>query len=437
MTTNHETALIGLLIKQPALMDSCQLLFNFANPFSDAKLNKIFGHIQQLCDMSNRIDRRELMKLGGAQGIPADFYGDIAQNAGFEINMGQYVQDVYNGHVKQLLSTMGNKIINCVNDDLNDASEYLRICRETIEGIEKASEITTGMTIEEAVEKVKEKTKRLQEGDKNHYMPTGIRGIDKVIIGFQTKQTSLIASRPSVGKTAKALTIMSNMTFDYNVACGLITVEMEEDSCLERMAQTRSNISIREFLNKDMAEDRKASFYHHLNSFKNNPLIQVQRTTKRGINNIRHMMRNMKNKNPDLKVIFIDYIQKLQGSDTRQDMRLQIKEISGVLTDAASDLDVHVCMMAQLSRGADDSPPQISHLQESSALEQDAWIVMLLHRDLAGQRNADSQEKKNLDADVMIAKNRDGPTSVVQLKYNAITTKYFDGYTDYSQNEDM
>jgi replicative DNA helicase len=386
--------------------------------------------------MSNKIDRRELMKLGGAQGIPADFYGDIAQNAGFEVNMGKYVQDVYNSHVKQLLSTMGNKIINCVNDDLNGASEYLRICRETIEGIEKASEITSGITIEEAVEKVKEKTHRLQEGDNKHYMPSGIRGIDKVIVGFQKKQTSLIAARTSVGKTASALTMMSNMTLN-NIACGFISVEMSEDSCLERLTQVRSSVEIREFTDHTMSEERKKVFYHHLDTFKDNPLIQIQRTTKRGVNNIRHMMRNMKNKNPDLAIIFLDYIQKVQGSDPRQDMRIQQKEVSGVFTDAASDLDIHISMMAQLSRAADDSAPELKHLKESSNLEEDCWIAMLLNRDLSAQRSADNQEKKSLDCQVSIAKNRDGPTGLVDLKYNALTTKFYDGYTDYSQNNDI
>ena len=436
MNNNHETALIGLLIKQPSLIDSCQLILNFANPFSDHRLNKIFGHIQQICDMKGQIDLRELMSLGKESGIDIDFYGELSKSAGFEIQLNEYVKNVYEGTVKALLVTLAHKLVNCDKDDLNGSEVYLRICRETIEGIEKGSCVSTDMTMVEAVEKVKEKTIRLQEGDNNHYMPTGIHGIDKVIVGFQTKQTSLIAARTSVGKTASALTMMSNMTLDYNIACGFISVEMSEDSCLERLTQVRSGISIREFTEKSMEGDRKKVFYHHLESFKDNPLVQIQRTTNRGINNIRHMMRNMKNNNPELKMIFVDYVQKLQGSDPRQDMRIQVKEISGVLTDCASDLDIHVCCMAQLLRAADEAP-KISHLKESSSLEEDAWIVMLLHRDLEEQRRADDQEKKYLDAKIMIAKNRDGPTGIVDLKYNAVTTKFFDGYTDYSENSEF
>ena len=435
MTTNHEVSLIGLLIKQPALMDSCQLLFNFPNPFSDAKLNKIFGHIQQLCDMSNRIDRRELMKLGGAQGIPADFYGEIAQNAGFEINMGQYVQDVYNGHVKQLLSTMGNKIINCVEDDLTDASEYLRICRETIEGIEKSSCVSTGVTIEDAIKEVKEKTEMLAAGDDKHYIKTGILAIDRLIVGLTTKTMSLFSARPSIGKTAGAITMMSNM-MSNGIACGFISVEMSEAELIERLAQVRSSVSVYEFNHQNMGQNRKQSFYQHLEGFGDCPLIQIQRTTNRKIGNIRSIARNMKNNNPELKVIYIDYIQKVMGSDARQDKRIQVDEVSASFTDMATDLDVHVCALAQLSRAGEEAP-RMSHLKESGSLEQDSSYIFLLHRDLEAQRNAGPDELKCLDSQIMIAKNRGGRTGMADVAYNAITTKFYDNSGDYSQNEDM
>jgi replicative DNA helicase len=429
MTTNHETALIGLLIKQPALMDSCQLLFNFPNPFSDAKLNKIFGHIQQLCDMSNRIDRRELMKLGGAQGIPADFYGEIAQNAGFEINMGQYVQDVYNGHVKQLLSTMGNKIINCVNDDLNDASEYLRICRETIEGIEKASAVSSGVTMSEAVDEVIEKTEMLQTGDSKYYMPTGILAIDRLIIGLTTKTMSLLAARPSVGKSAGAVTIASNMTKN-DIACGIISVEMTEPEILERFTQVRSDVSIYEFTNQNMSLPRKQVFFEQLKVFRDCPLLQIESTINRGISNIRHIARNMKNKNPDLKVIFIDYIQKIQGPDKSQSLRIQVGEVAKTLTDMSKEMDVHICCMAQLNRDGDDIP-KLSHLKESGDLEQECHYAFLMHRDLDAQKKASTEELKCLDSQIMVAKNRGGRTGVADMAYNAITTKFYDSTFDH------
>ena len=429
MTTNHETALIGLLIKQPALMDSCQLLFNLKNPFSDGKLNKIFGHIQELCDMSGNIDRRELMKLGIKEGIPADAYGDILSNAGFEINLSSYVQSIYEAHTKQLLNTLGHKLVNCINDDLTSVSEYLTICRETIEGIDKAASITTGVTIEEAIQEVKKKTEMLAAGNDHHYIKTGILAIDRLIHGVTTKTMSILAARPSQGKTALGITAMSNQ-MAAGVASGFISVEMSEAELIERLAQVRSDVSVFEFTHQNMGQGRKDKFYNSLDNFGGCPLIQIQRTTNRKIGNIRNMARNMKNSNPDLKIIYIDYVQKILGSDPRAMKTAQMEEISGALTDIATDMDVHICCLAQLNRGGEETP-SMSHIKDSSCLEQDASYIFLLKRSLEEQRTAQGPELKALDAAILIEKNRGGRTGVANLAFNAITTKFYDATFDH------
>jgi len=424
MQTNHEISLIGLLINKPQLIDSCQLLFNFANPFSDSRLNKIFGHIQELCDINGNIERKELLKLGASSGIDLALYGDLSKNAGFEIQLGEYVTEVYERHTKGLLSAMAHKLINCDKDDLNSISEYLRVCRETIEGIEKASSITTGVTIEEAIQEVKEKTEKLQKGDDQHYIKFGVLAIDRLIHGVTTKTMSILAARPSQGKTAIAVTAMSNM-MQNGVPCGFISVEMSEAELIERLVQVRSDVSIFEFTHQNMGQSRKDKFYKDLEGFGGCPLIQIQRTTNRKISNIRNMARTMKNKNPELKVIFIDYVQKILGSDPRAIKTAQMEEISGALTDIATDMDVHVCCLAQINRSGEETP-SMSHIKDSGVLEQDASYIFLLKRDLEEQRNAQGDELKTLDAAVLIEKNRGGRTGVANLAFNAITTKFYD-----------
>lgn len=432
MQTNHEISLIGLLIKQPNLIDSCQLLFNFANPFSNPSLNKIFGHIQQLCDINGKVDRRELLKLGKAEGVDLDLYGELSKNAGFEIQLADYVNNVYERHTKGLLSNMAHRLVNCDKDDLNSVSEYLRICRETIEGIEKASSLTTGVTIADAIQEVKTKTEMLQKGDDKHYIKFGVLAIDRLIIGVTTKTMSILAARPSIGKTACGITAMSNMMAN-NIACGFISVEMSEAELIERLAQVRSDVSVYEF-NNGISQRDSQEFYRHLDGFGDCPLIQIQRTTNRRIGNIRNIARTMKNKNPELKVIFIDYIQKVMGSDSRQDMRTQVGEVSATLTDMATDLDVHVCALAQLSRAGEDVP-KMSHLKESGRLEEDASYVFLIHRDLEEQRNSSGDELKELDTGILVAKNRGGRTGIANVKFNAITTRFYDGTFEHEQGE--
>jgi len=216
------------------------------------------------------------------------------------------------------------------------------------------------------------------------------------------------------------------------VACGFISVEMSEAELIERLAQVRSEVSVYEFNHQNMVKGRKDSFYQHLEGFGDCPLIQIQRTTNRKIGNIRSMARNMKNKNPELKVIFLDYVQKVIGSDSRQDKRIQVGEVSATLTDMASDMDVHVAELAQLNRDGDDVP-NMKHLKESSDLEQDASYIFLIHRDLEQQRKAEGDELKSLSSQIMIAKNRGGRTGMADVAYNAITTKFYDATFEHSE----
>lgn len=426
MDSNYEMQLIGLLINKPKLLDSCQLLFGFNAPFRDPRLNQIFIHIQQIYDF-NGIDKRELMKLGVEKNIALEFYSTIIAASGFEISISDYVQDVYNDAVKRQLEGLGQTLINCTKDDLTGATEYLRLCRATIDSIEKASCIKSGVSITEAIKEVKGKAEMLSKGDNNHYMKTGLLAVDKVIMGLTVKTMSIFAARPSVGKTAGAITIMSNMA-KQGIATGFLSVEMSEAEIVERLAQVRSDVSIYQFANQGMQESDKQKFFNHLDSFDQNPLVQIERTTNRSINNIRSMAITMKNNNPDLKVIFIDYIQKLKGPDTRQDMRQQISEVSAIITDMATDLDIHIMALAQINREGDDLP-KVKNLKETGNLEQDAHYIFLLHRDLTEQHGGNYDN----DAVLGIAKNRGGRTGVANLKYNATTTRFYDNAHDYAE----
>jgi len=423
MDEDNEIALIGLLMKKPYLLDHCQLLINFENPFYNHSLNSIFGNIQTLFNATGKVDTRELMKLGLDSSVNKDIYMTLIKNSGFDVEIHKYVQAVYNSHIKQQLSNLGQSIINCPQDDLNDAADYLKRVRDVLEGIEKRNNVTSGVTIDEAVQEVSEKAEALQMGKTGNYLKTGIFSIDRLIVGLETKKMSVFGARPSIGKTAFGLTIMSNMTAQQ-ISCGFISVEMSEAECVERIAQVRSGVSIYDFGN-NLHEDKQKQFYSSLNDLSNCEYTQINRTTNRKIGNIRGIIRKMKNNDPRLKIVFIDYIQKLQGDDPRQDMKTQVASISGILTDIATDLDLHICVMAQLNRDGDDAP-RLKHLKESGRIEEDAHYCFLIHRDLTAQHSGEY----DMDAHIGIAKNRSGKTGNVQIRYDARTTRFYDDATE-------
>jgi len=418
---NTPYALLGLLIKKPDLINDCQLINNFDDPFNEQYLNFIYQDIKNLYYTTGKVNRRELMKLGTEKNLNLDFYSQIIKQTGFEVSLNEYVSDVHEGLVKRKLQILSHELANCSADEINSSEDYLKIARRCLEDIEKNSSITTGVTLPQAVKQVMDKAIKLTEGNQDDYIKTGILSIDRLIYGLTTKTMSIVGARPSVGKSALGLTLMSNLTAS-SISCGFISVEMSESECVERIIQMRSGISIYDFANK---RGDIARFKYEADELKNSKTMQITRTTDRKIGNIRSIIRNMKNNNPNLKVLFIDYLQKIQGS-SKLDRRSQVDEVSATLTDMATDLDIHICALAQLNRDGDEFP-KMKNLKESGGLEQDAHYVILIHRDLNEQHGGDLDQ----DCAIFIAKNRGGQTGVVNVKYNATTTRFYDNSHNY------
>jgi replicative DNA helicase len=424
METSPEIQLLGLIIKQPDLLDQCQLISNFESPFSIQSYNLIFQHCKQLYGNTGKVDKRELMKLGKENNISLDMYSNIAQFAGFAENLSEYVQQVYDYHIKSVLASMGMNIANGMQDELNGAEPYLQHVRQTLEYIEKNSVVTQGVTLPEAVKRVLTKAVRLNEGDTTDYIETGILALDRIIFGLTKKTMSVIGARPSVGKSALGLTMMSNMAaMGHQV--GFISVEMSEEECVERIMQMRSGISMERFKDNNVTHADFTRFTSAGDQIAKSKNMMIVRTTERTLNNIRAIIRRMKNAMPDLSVVFIDYLQKLTNPGTGYDKRTEVGSISNAMPDLANDLDIHVCCLAQINRAGDDIP-KVKDLKETGDIEQDAHYIFLIHRDLTAQ----FQGTYDNDANVFIGKNRGGRTGVASIKYNAQTTRFYDGEHD-------
>jgi len=416
---NTEHLLLGLIIKQPDLLDDCQLIANLENPFVIDGHNLIFEDIKHLYSMTGNIDRRELMRLGSEKNIPLERYTHIISNSGFREQLSDYVNEIYEGAVKRKLQVLGHQIINCTDDAVNGSENYVKIARDTVDAIENSSTIHSAMTLPEAVKEVISKAIRLNEGDTQDYLKTGILSIDRLIHGLTRKTMSIIGARPSVGKSALGLTLLSNMA-QYGITAGFISVEMSEPECVERIIQMRSGVSMDEFAQGKMNHGQFKAFNDTAQSLNNDDKIHIVRTTSRSIGNIRSIIRKLKNKNPELQIVFIDYLQKIQG-DKREDKRGQVTEVSAILTDIANDLNIHVCALAQLNRDG-DAAPSMKHLKESGSIEQDAHYIFLIHRDLGEQFSGNYDQ----DCNIFICKNRGGRTGNAQIKYNAKTTRFYD-----------
>jgi len=425
MDEDLEIKLIGLLIKQPDLLSECQKITNFENPFTRKVLSVMFDNIKKQYEVSGTINKRELLKHIHANNFDISKVSEVSKAAGFTESIHEYVSYVHENIIKRELQSMGNKIINCSEDLVNGAEDYLKIAKNTIDSIDKNSAVTTGVTIPEGVKQVLEKAIALNSNDGQAFIKTGIPEIDKIIFGFQTSTTSVIAARPAIGKTALALTILRNMT-NNGVTGAFLSLEMGVSACCERLIQVESDVSTKVFANNP-TQAQFDSYQEAANKLSNQGNIYIERTTDRNIGNIRSILRRLKNRDPELKIVFIDYIQKIRG-DNSQAKCQEIGDVAEILTDIATDLDIHICALAQVNREGTDLP-KVRNIKDSGTIEQEAHIIMLIHRDIKEQYAGDDI----VDACVYVAKNRDGAIAAANIHYKCSTTKYFSNNYNYEE----
>lgn len=255
---------------------------------------------------------------------------------------------------------------------------------------------------------------------------TGIRDIDKVTNGLQRSDLILLAARPSMGKTALALNIAANAAREKKVVA-LFSLEMSKTQLGNRLLSTCSGINS-QYLNTGVfSDDDMRSLLHALDEL--SPLkLFIDDTAGISLLELRSKARRLKHEH-GLDLVVIDYLQLMQGGRVRlteQNRQQEISEISRNLKALARELDVPILALSQLSRQVEmraDKKPQLSDLRESGSLEQDADIVMFLYRD--EYYNRDDAENKNI-AELIFAKNRNGPTTSVHLQFHKETMRFGD-----------
>ncbi|MBQ3789990.1 MAG: replicative DNA helicase [Lachnospiraceae bacterium] len=252
---------------------------------------------------------------------------------------------------------------------------------------------------------------------------TGFQDLDYYTAGFQNSDLILIAARPSMGKTALALNIMQNMILKNEQSVVFFSFEMSRIQLVNRMLAMHSRVDSSHIRTGDLSENDWASIVESADVLGRTRLI-IDEGVGLTVGEMRSRCRRYKAEN-DIKAIFIDYLQLMSGSGKRaSDSRQQeISEISRSLKSLARELNVPVIALSQLSRAVEQRPdkrPMLSDLRESGAIEQDADVVMFIYREEYYKKDT---ERKNI-ADIIIAKQRNGPVGTIELVWMPQYTKF-------------
>ncbi|MBA1334698.1 MAG: Replicative DNA helicase (DnaB) [Firmicutes bacterium] len=252
---------------------------------------------------------------------------------------------------------------------------------------------------------------------------TGFTDIDNKTSGMQKSDLLLVAARPSMGKTAFALNIAHNAALKSGVPVAIFSLEMSKEQLVNRMICAEANIDSHKLRTGNLEEDDWPKLALSVNKL-SKANIYIDDTPGITVPEMRSKCRRLKLER-GLELVVVDYLQLMQGSGRAESRQQEISDISRSLKALAREMDCPVLALSQLSRAPEmrsEHRPMLSDLRESGAIEQDADVVMFLYRD---EYYHPDTEKKSI-AEVIIAKQRNGPTGTVELVWMDKYTKFAD-----------
>jgi len=324
-------------------------------------------------------------------------------------------------------------------------SKLFKIATESEDGDFKEIDKITALTLD-YIKEQREKESFLTGLD------TGFDDLNRITSGFGNGDLIIVAARPAMGKTSFALNIANNvLKQDKGVA--IFSLEMPAEQLVLRMLSANVSIPLQNIRTGDLNDEQLSILSESLDFFSTRKLF-IDDNSIQNIHSVRAKLRKLKSLNPDLSLVIIDYLQLMVGDN--RERHIAIAEISRGLKMLARELKIPIIALSQLNRGVEARPdkrPLMSDLRESGAIEQDADIIMFVYRDdvyklreakqkikEAQQKGTDIKDKVEIkekpieEAEIIIGKQRNGPTGTVLLQFNKQFTRFENriAYNDFS-----
>jgi replicative DNA helicase len=371
--------------------------------------------------VADKLDERgELDEVGGKERIH-----EIATLVPATSNAGHYARIVREMATLRGLTVVGEQIQRMgwerpgETPELVDRAEQMvfELAQHRIRGsFERVDEL-----VRQSFEQI---TKMYESGGEMTGTPTGFRDIDHLTSGLQPGNLIVVAGRPSMGKSAFALGMASNLGLQQSVPVAVFTLEMSKLEVAQRLMCAEARVELQRLRTGRLTNDDWPRLVKACDSLTKAP-IYVDDTRLTTMLEIRAKARRLKAREPNLGLIVIDYLQLMSSGSNAENRVQEVSQISRSLKVIAGDLEVPVVALSQLSRAVEsrtDKRPLLSDLRESGSIEQDADLVMFLYRD---EYYNEQSEDQGL-AEVILAKHRNGPIGTEKLAFLKRFAKFAD-----------
>ncbi|HWY91731.1 MAG TPA: replicative DNA helicase [Chthoniobacterales bacterium] len=426
--------LCSLLLSPREVADICVLSLN-PDAFYIPAHRTIYSLVLEFGDKSKPIDfvslkqalkdRNQLEEIGGPEYLSALYsFVPTAANADY------YVEIVREKYILRRLIIACNKLSNQCYDSQEDIEPLLDDAEKEIFAITgdhvKTEIVATKDLIMAAIEQIE---KLYENRGSVTGIPTGFVELDRMTSGLHPAEMVVIAARPSMGKTALAMNIAEHVAMNVGKPVAVFSLEMSSQQLVQRLLCSRAKVDLQRVRNGFLSERDFPSLTAAAAKLAAAKMF-IDDTPGLSIMELRAKARRMKSQY-DVRLIVIDYLQLLRSTSRRaQDNRqLEISEISGGIKALAKELDLPIIVVAQLNRQPDTRAkeggrPRLSDLRESGSIEQDADVVGLLVRPEYYETDDDAKQEKAGEAELIVAKQRNGPTGDVPLIFLKEYTRF-------------
>src|SRR6187455_261874 len=389
---------------------------------------RIFDKMVALNERHDAIDfitlKEELGKSGQLDEVGGPAYiASLADGVPRATNLEYYAKIVKEKATLRNLIYAANKIVADAYGAEQESDLILDEAESAIFGVAddrlKAGFVEMRDLVKENFPKIEQlfEQKRLITG-----VPTGFADLDTMTRGLQPGDLVIVAARPSMGKTSLVLNMCQHVATHGGIA-GFFSLEMSKESLFMRMLASEAKIDMYRLMSGQIGQKEYGQITHAMETLSEAKLF-VDDTAGIGALEMRAKARRLKAEH-GLSVLAIDYIQLMTGRGRFENRTLELASISRSLKGLAKELSVPIVVLSQLSRAPEsrsDHRPQLSDLRESGALEQDADVVILIYRDDAYNRDPNSPDAGT--AELILAKQRNGPTGIVRLAFLREQTRF-------------
>ncbi|MEE0510505.1 MAG: replicative DNA helicase [Peptococcaceae bacterium] len=377
------------------------------------------GQSVDLVTMTNKLRKENLLEKAGG----VFYLGQIAAAPSSIYNVQQYAKIVQEKSTMRQLIKISDRIRNRCYEDAEPVESILDDAERLVLDISKQRQRNDVTRVDEIVstnlEQIEEASKQV---DEITGIPSGFIDLDHMTNGWQRSDLIILAARPAMGKTALCLNMAANTAVDYHYPVAVFSLEMSKEQLVMRMLAAAARIDQKRLRTGQLNADEWGAFLQKIGPLSSAP-IYIDDTPAITIRELRAKARRLQSREGDLGLILVDYLQLMGGSGHSENRQQEVSEISRSLKALARELNVPIIALSQLSRTVEqtkDKRPQLSHLRESGSLEQDADIVLFIHREEYYNEDTD---RRGI-ADLIIAKHRNGPTGTVELAFQNELTRF-------------